>query len=126
MRNKNYLQIKDISVHLVENSKITRHDLKKRLLRDGLLENKCYKCGLGTIWNGEKLSLQLEHINGISNDNRIENLEILCPNCHTQTKTYGSKRFKIINKCKECGRDIYKYSERCVKCKSLPFKKVLK
>lgn len=78
---------------LVENStyKWTKN-LKDRLIRDGLLENVCYVCGQVPIWNGKPLTLQLDHINGVNNDNRIENLRILCPNCHTQTKTYGNKR----------------------------------
>ena len=67
--------------------------LKKRLFKEGLLEQKCYKCGL-TQWFGESISLELEHKNGDRFDNRIENLTILCPNCHSQTKTYRGKNIK--------------------------------
>lgn len=65
--------------------------VKKRIIRAGLIKNECSKCGLGNEWQGEPITLQLDHINGINNDHRLENLRILCPNCHTQTKTYGSK-----------------------------------
>jgi 5-methylcytosine-specific restriction endonuclease McrA len=77
---------------LVENSTyVTTSSLKDRLVKDGLLEYKCVKCKNEGIHMGECLSLQLDHINGIRNDHRLENLRILCPNCHSQTKTYGSK-----------------------------------
>jgi hypothetical protein len=70
--------------------------LKKRLFREGMLENKCYKCQL-TTWLEQPISLELEHINGNSFDNRIENLTILCPNCHSQTPTYRRKKNNINN-----------------------------
>lgn len=66
--------------------------LKKRCLDNGWLENKCAFCGTGPVWNGKPLTLQLDHINGKNNDHRIENLRILCPNCHTQTETYAGRR----------------------------------
>lgn len=66
--------------------------LKKRLLHEGILENKCVKCGNLDEWNNEPLTLELDHINGDSNDNRIENLRILCPNCHSQTDTFRKKK----------------------------------
>lgn len=77
---------------LKEGTSYPSSKLKKRLVREGLFVDKCNKCGIGPIWNDEKLVLQLNHINGKHNDNRIQNLEILCPNCHTQTPTWGSKR----------------------------------
>ena len=81
---------------LVENSTYQNTtNLKKRLLNEGKLNYKCYKKGCGiSEWNGEPISLQLEHKNGINNDNRMENLELLCPNCHSQTKTYAGKKLK--------------------------------
>ena len=82
------IEIKDI---LVENS--TYKDttkLKKRLFKEGIKEYKCEKCGI-TEWQGEPISLQIHHINGIHNDNRLDNIQILCPNCHSQTETYSGK-----------------------------------
>ena len=51
----------------------------------------CECCGLGNVWNNSPITLQLDHIDGNSDNNAIDNLRILCPNCHTQTDTYGSK-----------------------------------
>ena len=62
--------------------------LKRRILDEGLLKEECVLCGQNNIWNGNKLVLQLDHINGNNQDNTIENLRMLCPNCHTQTETY--------------------------------------
>lgn len=64
--------------------------LKKRILDNKLLEYKCQECGISD-WNGKPLSLHLDHINGINNDHRLENLRFLCPNCHSQTDTYAGK-----------------------------------
>lgn len=69
-----------------------RINIKRWLLEAGVLENKCLLCGLGPEWNDKSLVLQLDHINGINNDHRVENLRILCPNCHTQTETYAGRR----------------------------------
>ena len=77
---------------LVENSSyhnIAR--LKIRLVNEGYLEYKCACCGNTGQWLGKKLSLQLDHINGINNDHRIENLRFLCPNCHAQTNSFAGK-----------------------------------
>lgn len=74
--------------------KFSRCQLKKRLLYEGLLEYKCVKCSNIGIWMGERLPLELDHINGVNNDNRLENLRFLCPNCHTQTETYKRKNLK--------------------------------
>lgn len=85
---------------LVENSPRyikSTESLKKRLLGEGILQLKCSLCGLGTSWNEKPLSLALDHINGINNDHRIENLRILCPNCHSQTDTFAGRNKKVIN-----------------------------
>lgn len=76
---------------LVKNSSFNRTHLKNKLLKNNLLKNECYICGQLPIWNNKPLSLQLDHINGISNDNRIENLRILCPHCHSQTENFAGK-----------------------------------
>lgn len=75
---------------LVEHSTYTnRQSLKRKLIKAGLKKNECEVCGNDPEWNGLPLVLQLDHINGVGDDNRIENLRIICPNCHTQTDTFG-------------------------------------
>lgn len=74
----------------IENSRYNyRSGIKKRLLKMGW-EYKCSVCGISS-WQGKELSLQLDHINGIYNDNRFENLRFLCPNCHSQTNTFAGR-----------------------------------
>lgn len=69
----------------------TGNNLKFKLFKNNLKENKCEECGQDEMWNGKKMSLHLDHINGDNKDNRLENLRILCPNCHACTSTYGGK-----------------------------------
>lgn len=76
---------------LTENSSYANiSSLKHRLIKENKLEYKCAICGINS-WQGQSLSLQLDHINGINNDHRLENLRFLCPNCHSQTNTYAGK-----------------------------------
>ena len=67
-----------------------RAHVKLRLLDAGLKEPRCERCGL-TEWRSKPLPLELHHVNGDGLDNRLENLELLCPNCHSQTDTWGAK-----------------------------------
>jgi hypothetical protein len=67
--------------------------LKKRLLKEGLKENKCDICGI-TEWNNKELSMQLDHIDGDSHNHKFDNLRMICPNCHSQTHTYCGKNKK--------------------------------
>lgn len=83
---------KPIEDLLVENSTANSQVVKRRLIMAGLLADVCVGCGTGPEWNGKPLTLQLDHINGDSSDHRIENLRILCPNCHSQTPTFGGRR----------------------------------
>lgn len=71
----------------------TRTSIRKIIIKENLIEYKCSECGIQT-WNNKPLSLHLDHINGRSNDNRLENLRFLCPNCHSQTETYTGKNKK--------------------------------
>ena len=77
---------------LVENSTyLNISSLKIRLINEGVLVYKCALCGNEGRWQGKDLVLQLDHINGIHNDHRLNNLRFLCPNCHSQTDTYAGK-----------------------------------
>jgi len=76
---------------LVIDSTYKSSGFRKRLINSGLLINKCYVCGLDPFWNNQPLTLRLDHINGIHNDCRIENLRLVCPNCDSQLPTFGSK-----------------------------------
>jgi len=76
----------------VANSKTSRATIKRRIVTDNLIEYKCIKCGLNDNWNSEKLVLILDHINGINNDNRLENLRFVCPNCNSQLSTHCRKK----------------------------------
>lgn len=71
-------------------SGVTTTKLKARLLTQGLLQRRCHRCGL-TQWQGMPVPLELEHVNGDRVDNRIENLVLLCPNCHAMTPTYRGR-----------------------------------
>ena len=70
------------------------NSIKEKLYEFNLKEEICEECGQLPFWNGKKLSLQLDHIDGDHFNNELENLKILCPNCHTQTKTYSVKKNK--------------------------------
>ena len=67
------------------------YKLKCRMLREGLIENKCDVCDVKDTWQGKPIRIHLDHINGIHSDHRRENLQMLCPNCHSQTSTYCGK-----------------------------------
>lgn len=79
---------------LRENCKHQRTVLRRYIIKNNLIPYKCAICGC-IEWQGKTLSLELDHINGINNDNRLENLRFLCPNCHSQTSTYGSRNQQL-------------------------------
>jgi 5-methylcytosine-specific restriction endonuclease McrA len=78
---------------LLSSPKRNRKHVKMRLIKAGLLANSCRLCGLSD-WQGQPLNMHLDHVNGIRNDNRLENLRMLCPNCHSQTATYGGRNVR--------------------------------
>lgn len=90
--------------------KIASHTLRLRLIAEGVKEAKCESCLL-TEWQGQLMPLELDHINGYHDDNRLENLRILCPNCHYQTPTHRGKnkaRYKQSKKTTTTGSTILK------------------
>lgn len=115
---------------LVENSQYhNTHNLKNRLVKDGLLNYICNICGNIGIHCEKELILQLDHINGIRNDNRLENLQILCPNCHSQTKTFSGKnnhREKKKFTCSNCSKEKSAYGKLCVPCARIKSRKALR
>jgi len=130
---------------LVENSTYgDGQSLKRRLIRENLKQDICEVCGQLPWWNEKPLVLQLDHINGIHNDNRIENLRVICGHCHSQTDTFCSKTYSkqqiadmthpicvqilnkiqklktappVLNPCERCGFNLV--SEKCRICQHM-------
>lgn len=78
----------------VENSDYARHHIKRRILEENMIEYRCGCCGIGPEWNGKPMPLVLDHINGVNNDNRLENLRFVCSNCDSQLDTYKARNIK--------------------------------
>lgn len=94
-RNSKYNLTKKAEQYLVKRNVRTDGAVIKEILFGlDLLPEECSECGIGTVHDGRPLVLQLDHINGDSTDNRLENLRILCPNCHSQTDTFSGRNKK--------------------------------
>ena len=93
--NKEAKKIEDILSNKVEF--ISSWHLLKKLVKGGLKEYKCEKCGIEE-WNGEPISFQLHHKDGNRKNNDLNNLQVLCPNCHGQTKNYSGKKVRTNKK----------------------------
>jgi predicted RNA-binding Zn-ribbon protein involved in translation (DUF1610 family) len=103
MKNKisNGLYPKKTNNELFSINNITRHVIKRRIIEENLIEYKCIFCGQNEWWYGKKISLILDHINGIHNDNRLENLRFLCPNCNATLETHCKGSKGLIPKIKK-------------------------
>lgn len=131
--NTNGMRTPDEEVFSENSSYSNSSGIKKRLREKGFPQ-ECSECHLGSEWNGKPLTLQLEHINGVHSDNRLENLTLLCPNCHSQTSTFAGNSSsralrrdesgKIVRgKCR-CGDNVYsKGVKQCMKCAGLSRRK---
>jgi len=101
-------------------NQVDRKHVKNTILENNLVAYECANCHI-TSWQGQELSLHLDHINGINNDNRLENLRFLCPNCHSLTDSYCGKNLKTNqekNYCQDCGIKISRQSSKCIPCNS--------
>lgn len=87
-----WVPVDEYFIFKIRNNKTT----KRKLILTALKEEKCEICKLPPIWEGKFLALQLDHIDGNWKNNRLENLRLLCPNCHTQTETWGTKKRPAI------------------------------
>jgi hypothetical protein len=94
--------------------------IKKYLIQNNIVENKCSVCNIPPEWNNKPLTLQLDHINGDHFDNRVENLRLICPNCHTQTDTYTGRNLREYKKkeCSDCQSKLKaeNVTGKCAKC----------
>lgn len=100
---------KPIEEILVVESSYSRGKLKDRLFGEGLKERRCEMCGQDERWRGRSMALILDHINGVPNDNRIENLRILCPNCAATLDTHcgrKNRREPVMRSCNRCRREF--------------------
>jgi 5-methylcytosine-specific restriction endonuclease McrA len=91
LREKIKRKLPPIETQLIENSHVSTKHIKERLILEGLKPNICEECGISDTYNGKPITNQLHHINGNPKDHRIFNLQILCPNCHSQTDNWSGK-----------------------------------
>ena len=79
------------------------------LYATGLKQRECELCGQGELWRGRAMSLILDHINGVGDDNRLENLRIVCPNCAATLDTHCGRNLRLVRSCASCGRSFHSY-----------------
>jgi hypothetical protein len=93
--NRGIVQAPSVSIeeYLNKRRPIQSFKLKHRLIREGYFERKCYSCGR-RVWRSQPIPLELEHRNGNPHDNSLDNLTLLCPNCHALTTAYRGKNKK--------------------------------
>jgi len=110
------------------NSEVSTQLVKKRIILDRIFPYQCSQCGNMGSWEEKPLVLRLDHINGDSRNNNIENLRFLCPNCDSQTSTYCGRNKRIhpidLNPCPDCGGEKSHRSNRCRSCQAKVFAKL--
>src|SRR4051794_9052885 len=87
---------------LVERSGYPRGLLKERLFGEGLKDRRCELCGQGELWHGRRMALILDHVNGVHDDNRLENLRVVCANCNATLETHCGRNGRLPASEREC------------------------
>lgn len=93
-KGKKFGPVRPISDYLTNRVPIQSHKLRLRLIKEKIFEAKCSRCGKDS-WLQNPIPLELDHINGIHEDNRLDNLRLLCPNCHALTPNYRGKNIGL-------------------------------
>ncbi|MEA2210364.1 MAG: hypothetical protein QOF83_312, partial [Solirubrobacteraceae bacterium] len=115
-------RVTPLSEVLVEHSSYSRQRLKRRLFAEGLKEPRCELCGQGEIWRGLRMALIIDHVNGVPDDNRLENLRIACPNCAATFETHCGRKNRLEVKpraCSVCGQEFMPRTPRQSHCSRL-------
>jgi 5-methylcytosine-specific restriction endonuclease McrA len=116
---------------LIEDSKTARNVVRNRILKEKLIEYACSLCGYIGKEDNNDVTLHLDHVNGINNDHRLENLRFLCPACHSQTETFTGRNIKdflykeeYITRCLQCNKQINSNSKQCNSCAGISKQKL--
>lgn len=120
-KRRSHSKLKTVEILVVDSPYINTDSLKKRLYKEELKSKRCELCGQDENWQGKKMALILDHINGDRHDNRIENLRIVCPNCNATLETHcrglnvKKQKSTKYDECK-CGGRKQSKSELCYNC----------
>ena len=101
---------------LVEHSTYSRQSLKRRLYAEGIKQRACERCGQGEEWQGRRMALILDHVNGVATDNRLENLQIVCPNCAATLDTHCGRNVLLARECLVCRQSFQPTDRRQRHC----------
>lgn len=96
---------------LIAGSSYSRQSLKRRLFAEGLKQRRCELCGQGEQWQGRRMALIIDHITGVATDNRLENLQIVCPNCAATLDTHCGRNVLLVRECVVC-REPFQPTDR--------------
>lgn len=108
------------SYYIENRVNIQSYKLLRKLLNEGYKEYRCEVCGIAE-WNGKPLTLQLHHIDGDHLNNSLDNLQVICPNCHSQTKNFRGKANRTQKPktyCSVCGKELKARTTKTGMCHS--------